>query len=470
MAAIRVFIPAILSGLLLVDILWPDRRFWSLMTKVFLGIGIGLGLRSLLYFAYLLILPARNVYIFVDLALLASLLAIVAIREQGRWKSDWSVASLPRLSAAQRVLLIIGGLVFLISLLGTANYLLRRRQGDWDAWMMFNRAARFLYIDQAHWTESFSPQMDPIFHADYPLLLATNIVAGWEMLGKDAAAVPMLQSALFAVACVGLAASALGAAKSAGQAALGVIILWGIPAFVNEGARQMADVPMAFFVLATGALFYFHTKYGRPGLLVLAGLTTGLAAWTKNEGSVLVIGAVAAMILTSARRHGWRPLCYFALGLTVPLMVVLGFRFFLAPRGDILSAAIGGSAAQLSDGARHSMILRHLWSELRDFGRWGVPGLNVGILPILTLYYVLFRSPVAPSLRPAFAAGITLLAIQMLGYYAAYLISPYDLGWHLSYSSTRIVLQVFPLLLFLTLCASLEAESVLVPGWRPVKE
>ena len=43
-----------------------------------------------------------------------------------------------------------------------------------------------------------------------------------------------------------------------------------------------------------------------------------------------------------------------------------------------------------------------------------------------------------------------MLAIQMLGYYGAYLVSPYDLAWHLSYSSTRIVLQMFPLLLFLT--------------------
>jgi hypothetical protein len=32
------------------------------------------------------------------------------------------------------------------------------------------------------------------------------------------------------------------------------------------------------------------------------------------------------------------------------------------------------------------------------------------------------------------------------------------------------VLQVFPLLLFLTLCASLEAESLLPPGWRLAKE
>jgi hypothetical protein len=57
-----------------------------------------------------------------------------------------------------------------------------------------------------------------------------------------------------------------------------------------------------------------------------------------------------------------------------------------------------------------------------------------------------------------------MLGIQLLGYYAAYLVSPYELAWHLSYSSTRIVLQLFPLLLFLILCASREAEMVLAPA------
>ena len=47
-----------------------------------------------------------------------------------------------------------------------------------------------------------------------------------------------------------------------------------------------------------------------------------------------------------------------------------------------------------------------------------------------------------------------MLVVQALGYYAIYLITPYDLAWHLSYSAERIVLQIFPLLLFLVLAAA----------------
>ena len=470
MGAVLVFTPAILSGMLLVHILWPDRTFWSIIFKACLGIGIGLGLRSLLYFLYLLILPGHNAFIYIDLVCLGCLLIIAAARELRGGRSGWSPGLLPSLTPTQHALVIISGIVFVISLLSTANYLLRRRQGDWDAWMMYNRAARFVYFDQAHWLESFSPQMDPIFHADYPLLLAMNIAASWEMLGRDSAAVPMLQSALFALACAGLTVSALAVVKSVGQAALGLTILWGIPVFVNEGARQMADVPMAFFVLATGTLLYLYVLRGSAGLMVLAGITTGLAAWTKNEGSVLVVGAAAAVVLTFARRHFWRSTLSFAAGLAVPLAVALSFKLFLAPSGDIVSAVAGGSTNQLADVTRHTLILQYLWSEIKGFGSWGIAGLGIGIIPFLAIYYVLFRSPVSPEHRPAYSAGIAILIIQVLGYYAAYLVSPYDLAWHLSYSSTRIVLQIFPLLLFLTLCASQEAEQVLAPARQPVME
>lgn len=463
MGAILVFIPAILSGVLLAHILWPERAPGFLVFKFFLGIGLGLGLRSLLYFFHLLVLPAQHGFVYVDLGFLLCLCLLAGAMERRRRPPAEASNSQPVLAGTPRFLVIFAGVVLVISLLATANYLLRRRQGDWDAWMMYNRAARFIYYDQSHWRDSFSPQMDPIFHPDYPLLLATNIVAGWELLGRDSAAVPMLQSALFSIACLGLATSSLAATKSLGQAAFGLIILWGIPVFVNEGARQMADVPMAFFLLGTGALLFLFVLHRSAGLLVLAGLTAGLAAWTKNEGSVLILGALAALLIAFVRRYSWRVVLPFAAGLAVPGAVVLFFRLALAPSGDILSAVAGGNLSQLTDISRHVLILQYLWGEIRGFGSWGIPGLTIGILPMLLLYWLLFRQPLKDQLKPAYTAGALIIAIQMVGYYGAYLVSPYDLAWHLAYSSTRIMLQIFPLLLMLILSASVDIETVLAP-------
>ena len=110
--------------------------------------------------------------------------------------------------------------------------------------------------------------------------------------------------------------------------------------------------------------------------------------------------------------------------------------------------------------SRYTEILRYFWKELIGFGSWGIPWLAFGIIPILLVYYTLSHSHVIKEHRPAYVAGITMLVVQVLGYYAVYLITPYDLTWHLSYSIQRIALQIFPLLAFMILAASRAPESI----------
>ncbi len=457
---ILLFLLPVLTGGMIVHLIWPDRDSRALMLKLFLGVGIGLGLWSLLYFLYLLFFAGQHWFVVVQLAIFIVLLALTIWNERKRgWPvpAQWKLLGPTRM---QGILLGFSGLVFLVSLSSTASYLLRRKQGDWDAWMMFNRAARFVYLNQANWLDSFSRQMDPIFHADYPLLLAMNSASGWDTLGGETPHVPMVLSALFAVGCAGLMAGALASIKSVGQAAFGLIVLWGMPVVVNEGSREMADLPLAFFILATGVLIYLFVLHHKPGLLALAGLTAGLAAWTKNEGSLFVLVTGLALAIAFFREKPLRILIWYAIGLALPLAVVLYFKFFLAPPSDVLSSGPARSIAQVLDLSRHVQILQSFWGEIRGFGSWKIAWLPYGILPILLVYYLLFRSKVLKEHRTAYIAGITILVAQSLGYYVIYLITPYDLAWHLNYSADRIVLQIFPLILFMVLCASRTPESV----------
>ncbi len=300
---IVIFALPILTGGLLVHLLWPDRALKNLILKAFLGIGIGLGITSLSYFLYMSLFAGEHWFVAVQ-AIGLLILAGANVWQERKHSTEampkWNFTAPSRL---QYVFAGLGGVIFLVSLGSTASYILRRKQGDWDAWMMYNRAARFIYRDQTNWLQSFSRQMDPIFHADYPLFLAMNIASGWDTLGNETPRVPMVQSALFAVACAGLMVSGLAATKTAGQAALGLIIFWGTPAVVNEGARELADLPLAYFFLATGILIYLYILYRKSGLLILAGLTAGLAAWMKNEGSVFVIAtAVGARNIASSAK------------------------------------------------------------------------------------------------------------------------------------------------------------------------
>jgi hypothetical protein len=457
---ILIFLLPILSGCLLVHLLWSERDIKDLAVQAFLGIGVGLGLNSLSYFAYMLLFAGQHWFFGVQLATFLLMVAL-SIRQERRWADAWELGWKPiQLRPAQTAMLALSGLVFLVSLSSTASYILRRRQGDWDAWMMFNRAARFVYRDQSNWLQSFSRQMDPIFHADYPLFLAMNIASGWDTLGSETPHVPMIQSALFAVACAGLFVSALASTKSVGQAALGLIVLWGTPAVVNEGARELADLPLAYFFLAIAILIYLYSLHRKPGLLVLAGITAGLGAWTKNEGSVFVIAAGLAIAIAFLRERPWRPLLHYTAGLVLPLALTLYFKLFLAPPSDVLSNGRAQSIAQALDIPRHLEILRYFAGQLLTFGGWSLLGLPIGMFALLLVYWLLVHTPRSSLNRPMVMATATMLAIQMLGYYAVYVITPYDLTWHLTTSVERVFLQIFPLAAFFILLACRTPEDI----------
>jgi hypothetical protein len=460
LALIAIFLLPVLTGGLLVHLLWPDRELKNLVLQAFLGTGIGLGITSLSYFLYMSLFAGQHW--FIALQVFTLVVALAAVLWQARKQSSgFSVPrQLIRTSRVQLIFFAFGTVILLISLAGTASYILRRKQGDWDAWMMYNRAARFIYRDQSHWLGSFSAQMDPIFHADYPLFLAMNIASGWDTLGNDSPRVPMAQSAVFAVACAGLLAGALACAKSPGQAALGLIVFWGTPTVVTEGARELADVPLAYFFLATGVLIYLYFVHRKAGLLVLAGFTAGLAAWMKNEGSVFVIAAAVGLAIAFLREKPWRVLLWYAVGLVIPLAIVLYFKFFLAPPSDVLSNGPARSIAQALDLARHAEILGAFWNELLTFGGWTLMAQPIGIMIVLLVYLLLTRTPLTRKYRPIFTAVFVMLAIQMLGYYAVYVITPYDLQWHLGFSIFRIFLQVFPLIAFVVFSSARSLESI----------
>ena len=90
------------------------------------------------------------------------------------------------------------------------------------------------------------------------------------------------------------------------QAMLGGLMLTGTPYFLIHGASQYADVPLGFFFLATLTLFCLQDRFPKHsrGVLVLAWMTAGMAAWTKNEGLLFLLAIVVARFAVS--RRDWR--------------------------------------------------------------------------------------------------------------------------------------------------------------------
>ncbi|MBI3161787.1 MAG: glycosyltransferase family 39 protein, partial [Chloroflexi bacterium] len=407
----------ILTGICIVHLLWADdNRASTLTLKLSLGIGLGLGLESILYFAYILFFAGKDWFLVVEVlvfaifafAVIKKLRASASGAAESKDSSRW-ISKVGRLLTPnpKKWILVIAGVIFIFASIVILNYARQRALGDWDAWMIYNRAARFLYRDQVHWQESFPQEMTVIFHADYPLLLASNIAASWSILGKETPYVPMFQSVLFAFACLGLILGALARVKSWGQAGLGLILLGGVPFYLYEGGRQTADLPLAFFMLATVVFIFLHHEEKRPILLAFAGLSAGLAAWTKNEGLLffLVSGlALAASFIRitdfslqfheQARTKVRTPnqiflaILPFLAGAILPLTVALYFKLALAPASEFLSGGAAKIMQDVVDFSRHKFIFVSFAKLFLFHGGW----YRVGILPILLLYFLAFRS------------------------------------------------------------------------------
>ena len=77
-----ILLPIVLSGGILVHLIWPDKGFKSILLKIFLGIGVGLGLNSFLYFLYLLLSRRQVGFIVFQILGLIILVSILLVKEK----------------------------------------------------------------------------------------------------------------------------------------------------------------------------------------------------------------------------------------------------------------------------------------------------------------------------------------------------------------------------------------------------
>ena len=443
----------ILTGTLIIHLLWIDKNHpIDLILKLSLGIGVGLGISALLYFIYLIFFVGKPYFLYVELLLFLIILIVVYLNTKTTVQTFYSR---PSVSSLQIAILALAGFVFVSSFLGVVNYARQRAHGDWDAWMIYNRTARFIYRGQEAWQDAFSEDLGVIFHADYPPLLSLNIASRWNMLDEESAYVPMFQSILFSLASVGLCFGALANLKSPGQAGLGVILLSGVSFFLHEGGRQQADVPLAFYMLASIVFLFFYVYGKRPILIVFAGLTAGLAAWTKNEGILFLAASAGILVVAALWKRSFRELLFYFIGLLLPLALLFYFKHQLTRPNEFLSGESIKITQSLTDISRHQIIFNSFKNFLLSGGGW----YNIGIFLILCLYFLLFHSRIKDN-SDMIVISFAIFACQIMGYYVIYLITPNDLEWQLNYSLNRLFVQIYPAVVFVVLITGQSPEIV----------
>lgn len=452
------------SGYLLIAAVWPRQRASAsqLLLKLSLSMGFGLGIFSAEFFLLRLLGLTRSIGI--DLSLLALLTIVYVLRcsrsifaTAGPAYRDFDPPSWLR------------GMVtasFVVAVLAAIYSAVRRSiahpHGEgWDAFAIWNLHARFLFLGgAAHWRDGFSALI-PWSHPDYPLLLPAATAHFWSYVGTDDPAVPAIIGIVFTFITLTLLVSSLALLRGAIAAMLAGVALSSTPFFIEQGTSQYADVPLSFFMLASVVLL--HHGYQQPresrenqrGLMALAGLAAGFAAWTKNEGLLFFLALVIAQLWAWARRplpsatnqrsrQDGRPLRPFLLGAAPMLAVIAWFRYSVGGPGDLSSSPLTMLYKILTP-SRYWTILRWYAKEFFRFGSWWIVPGTVAMLA----FYVLISRTEHRDPSPIFRASVLTFALTIAGYFAIYVITPRDLYWHLRFSLNRLFLQVWPAAIFL---------------------
>ena len=454
-------LPALLclaSGFALGSAGWSRRGSSAsgLILRASLAVGYGLGLFSVVF------LLARAIgvsnLLVVDLVV-ASLLVVAFLWLRNRDTTPNTVA--PRTDILElpkwldRILTAAFGVSLGVAIYSAFMRTLAHPHGEgWDAFSIWNLHARFLYLSGPQWRDGFSAAI-PWSHPDYPLLLPAAVAHFWSYLGHDDSSVPGAIGFLFTFSTVGLLFSTLSILRGRTTAMLGGLALLTTPFFIELGTSQYADVPLSFFILATITLLCLHDARageacasGFPSLIVLAGLAAGFAAWTKNEGLLFLCAILAARFLMLLRMRGRRDLTFgfatFVAGAAPAFLLIAWFKHSIAPPGNLFSDS-SSAMQKLLDPTRYWAILKWYGKGFLRFGHWLLIPATV-LLPVLYAATGFKRHRIS---RPGVRNSAFALVLMLAGYFAIYLITPYDLYWHLRFSLTRLFMQLWPSAVFL---------------------
>jgi hypothetical protein len=435
-----------------------------------LGAGLGAGVLSLLFFLVRVLFGTSNlVYGGAEILVLAA--AAVAC-----WfYRDRSVSSTepPRLTGwlwllpvATIVCLAIAVAIF-IDTSAAGPY------GNWDAWSLWNLRAKLLTQSDDSWKNAFSPLLNQLAgrgatHGDYPLLLSGYIARCWSLTGTTGdATAPIAVAGLFSLATAGLLVGGLAVLRGWAAALIAGLVLLGTAGFLLNSTWQLADVPLGFFYLAMFVLFFLFDAAGGTGRTpVLAGLALGCAAWTKDEGipfALLAIAAFLIYLLVARTGSRTRASALLAAGAVVPLATVLCFKSFLAPRGAswgplTLSVALHN----ITKPPRYLRILKALWDESVQLGT-GVANPVV----CLAAFAICMGVPRERIRQPVVLLSFAALTATFGAYCLMYLTTPYDLDWQLGTSAGRVIIQLVPGAIFLTMAACRTAEETAIAPAEP---
>ncbi len=462
-------VPPMAIAVLLLRLAWqPKAGFHTCLLQIVLASGLSFGISSCLFFLWLarpfsIGLPFSAAEPILLLGAVASLLMSGKARRfmlVGGSDCSWTLsdADVADTDRTRKGLIISVYLVLSAATAALVLVLINKPHGGIDSYAIWNLHARFLFRGHEQWAKGFSvvsglsqpdypllsrPDYWLLSHPDYPLLIPASIARLWTHLGFETVKVPQFIAAFFTMGTIAVLLSSLAILRSKTQGLVAALFLMATAPFIMRGADQYADIPIGFFILVTVALLALQdtTSGGRRGLISLAGMTAGFAAWTKNEGFLFLPAVIVSrsfvLLLRRDYRRYFKELGSFLVGLLPVLAVVLYFKLKYAPPNDLFGSHNFQRLVEMLGDAHRYVVIAKAFG--REFLHWGN-----GLMAVFLVYLVTSGIGLNRRNQTAFFTGIIMLAFMVAGYFFTYLITPLPLTFHLSTSLERVFLQLWP--------------------------
>lgn len=339
-------------------------------------------------------------------------------------------------------------LIFLLALFLAAYRFLSQSQnwGEWDAFSIWNLHAKFLFYPEM-WDRVFAANFR-YSNNDYPLMLPTFVALGWQIVGKITPVIPAFLS--FCVYCgiIGLGFSTI---KNRVFAVFFILILLLDTHFLAIAVSQNADTLVAFIYLLSLILFQqSNVASSKSELVFLAGFFAASAVWCKNEGWVFFI--VFSTFILWEHFKDKRILLFYLIGSTIFLVTALLFKMLFAPDNYLFREQSAQRFNKLFSMDTYLTIFNYLKNTI-----W------VHYPAILFLAFTLLLTKEKFTVNREWS----IIVLTLGGYLAVYLITPFDLKWHLSTSLDRLIHQLYPAAVYLGV-SQLE-EKIMLPEFNLAK-
>jgi hypothetical protein len=317
-----------------------------------------------------------------------------------------------------------------------------------DARSIYGLKARLLYDGVSLNGEDFRDLDRVHFNANYPLMLPLLEATLFSAQGSQQDFGMQLLFAAFVLACASVLVDEIRRFEPPHRAALWgcCFLLMPLALMPNEGAGLSGSADFALAAFVTAGVIAMGRWLAKPcwRAAVLAGLMSGAAILTKQEGSIWLAALCAALVIVVLLRRIRVPLrSLTTVGCTLGIAGGCALITLINRRGIPASPYIRGYADAL-----HWNWLVHVWQRPLFILRFAIKQLTATsmfnfIWPFLAGALLLLRRPQRPAAVSLWRCTALLIAIA---YFAIFTITPLHLEYQLRTAFYRLALHVLPLL------------------------